>query len=410
MRYIMVKYSKNILIAIILIVTTFSTNAQNYSDYITIRQDAIFLFFKGNYYDAYKKFSLLEDNNINKPTNNDVDFWQKKCINQINSEIESTKKITDAMFFYKNKYALAYKNRKYGYINKLGETTIDFNYTFATPFNSKTGFATVFIEDDFFLIDTNGNRLNLAERVDDLNKGVEVVDFSNRNLTEILDELFLYDNVRILILSNNQIETLPKDIELMKNLEAIYLNNNKLKTIPQEIFNLPKLNTLNLSANKINHLPNISTNNSRNLTNLDLSENYISEIPEDIFNITSLTSLNLGFNRITDISENISHLNNLKHLTISNNLISEIPDEFENLTNLTHLDISKNKISDIKTLYKLIKLKVLNLSTNKIEKVSKKILNLNKLEHLDLSKNPIDTKQKSKIEKYFKDSNCIIVW
>lgn len=59
---------------------------------------------------------------------------------KVKQEQAKNKKIIDAFYFYENKFALAYKNNQYGFIDKQGNTVIEHKYDMLLPFN-ESGFA-----------------------------------------------------------------------------------------------------------------------------------------------------------------------------------------------------------------------------------------------------------------------------
>ncbi|MCP4443440.1 MAG: WG repeat-containing protein [Aureispira sp.] len=69
-----------------------------------------------------------------------------KTLKEVEKEQAKNKQIINAFYFYDDKFALAYKNSKYGFINKKGEVVIEYKYTEALPFNRNTGLAKVNIK------------------------------------------------------------------------------------------------------------------------------------------------------------------------------------------------------------------------------------------------------------------------
>ena len=89
---------------------------------------------------------------------------KEEALKAAKAERNKNKNIIDAFYFYDEKFALSYKEKSgrgvYGFINKEGETVIDFKYQEAESF-SKKGYAKVKKEDIEYWIDTVGNEYKL---------------------------------------------------------------------------------------------------------------------------------------------------------------------------------------------------------------------------------------------------------
>lgn len=124
--------------------------AQDYADAFNEGQQ---LYNQEQYYEAYLRFNaaeVLSDNAGKQGFAEQSQEWLDKAAYGIqrqqvvtDSLLQATRKLTDAFYFWDGRLALAFKYKKYGYINKAGEVVIDFNYQSATNFDEETGYARV---------------------------------------------------------------------------------------------------------------------------------------------------------------------------------------------------------------------------------------------------------------------------
>ncbi|KAI7865800.1 hypothetical protein BDF14DRAFT_1821672 [Spinellus fusiger] len=141
------------------------------------------------------------------------------------------------------------------------------------------------VEDECCIADLSHERV--CRVIDQaIDNGLETIDFSHLNLTEIPQEIselrhitifhkdrkivkpaslevFLYSNsltvlspslfklknLTVLSLRNNRLTSISPDISLLVNLEELSIGNNHLSCIPSELTNMPKLATLSLCPN-----------------------------------------------------------------------------------------------------------------------------------------------------------------
>ena len=91
--------------------------------------------------------------------------------------------------------------------------------------------------------------------IEDANQNPEIVydlNLSGQNLSEIPLNLLKFKNLKKLDLSSNNISILQKKIKLPENLELLNFSNNQLTEF--SIFPLKKLKVLNLQKNKLVHI------------------------------------------------------------------------------------------------------------------------------------------------------------
>ena len=124
------------------------------------------LYQKGEYYQAYLHFNAAHE--LGKSTG-DKQYAEKaaqeregvvhemgKQLMHFDSLLQATRKLTDIVYFYDNRLALAYKNGTYGYINKKGETIIPYQYGIASNFDEETGYAKIIVCQQKYWLAPNG--------------------------------------------------------------------------------------------------------------------------------------------------------------------------------------------------------------------------------------------------------------
>jgi len=160
--------------------------------------------------------------------------------------------IVNAFYFYDEKLALAFKNNKYGFIDKSGETVIGYKYEEAYPFDN-LGMAKVRRGGKYYLIDTNGTEYLLADGLSNLRRETQALDLRNKQLVEFPPSVgqtqFQFPRLNILLLNSNEIRIFPPNILNLSNLNVISLSNNKLRSVPFGLSLITGLRILDLSNN-----------------------------------------------------------------------------------------------------------------------------------------------------------------
>lgn len=161
------------------------------------------------------------------------------------------------------------------------------------------------------------------------------LNLSNKELTEIPQEIFLCTNLKKLKLSNNQLTKIPLSICKLHKLEVLDLSNNKLSQLHAGIFRLEQLKTLVLSNNQIKSLPK-QINNLKQLKVLILQQNGIESI-DNLTILPNLEKLNINHNKIKSLNW-LKDCSSLKSAWIGNNPIQDFQHHDLNvLQNLKHL-------------------------------------------------------------------------
>ena len=230
---------------------------------------------------------------------------------------------------------------------------------------------------ELYINDDSINNLDNCDYLSILNLRI----FVHKNINLLLDKLYKFTNLEILILYDNKITEIH-GLDNLVNLQQLNLYNNQITEI-KELHIFASLQVLHLHENYITEIKGLD--NLVNLDELRLCHNQITEI-KGLDNLVNLQKIYLSYNQITEI-KGLKNLVNLQILKLSYNKITEIKG-LDNLVNLQSLNLSYNKITEIKGLNTLASLKELNLSYNQIKEI-KGLNTLASLKELNLSYNKI---------------------
>lgn len=285
------------------------------------------------------------------------------------AEAERKERLIKALYFYEGKYALAYQNGRYGYINKDGHPVIPYKYNEATPFSAITGFAKVKRNRVSYLLSTDSSEYQLAEDLASLlskNNKANALDYSNRRSGTFPFALFEKKSLAVLLYTRNKLTELPNKVQEFKELQILDLSHNSLTTLPQEIGVLTKLRSCRLNNNNIKTLPT-TIGNAKALDDLELNNNKLTAIPSSIGQLTALEKLYLYKNKLKTLPKELSKLTKLKRLLLAENQFTTFPEAILGMKNLERLSLSQNQIEKIpSTISQLKKLQVLRLKGNPI--------------------------------------------
>jgi len=374
---------KHILSLVFCILLFVTTNGQ--SSYPEAMQEGDEAFKKGDYKKAIAKYFAAEafdpiKKNVVKDSVNKVfyaiDALRIKAVNdekQLRIANTKAQKLIDAFYFYADRFALAFKDGKFYFIDKNGDEAKLGKWEKAEQFDER-GFAKVKVKENdvlhSFLIDTSGNRYKLAYNIKDIDSSIEALDLSEQSLEQIPPELFIRKGLKVLILGNvldslpeeigqlanlttldlsgsEQINSLPKEIGSLKKLTSLNLNGTPLlESLPKEIMELKQLTTLRLTQNHSGSEADSLLKNIwglKNLTTLDLNWDQLNTLPSEIGKLANLTTLNLSGCQLYNLPKEIGKLKKLINLDLSFNYLDSLPKEIWGLTNLRTLNLYGNK-------------------------------------------------------------------
>ncbi len=168
--------------------------------------------------------------------------------------------------------------------------------------------------------------------------------FTNSNLTDFPEQIFLFPNLIEIDVSHNAITKLPLRLNELKNLKDLYVGKNHLISLGDEITSCGNLEVIKIQDNP---LKSISKEIGKLTALRELTIGQISPdcvIPVELWNLTNLTKLIITHANLSEIPPTISGLNHLTELSLENNSISEVPEELYSLKNIKSLNLGHNKI------------------------------------------------------------------
>jgi len=260
-------------------------------------------------------------------------------------------KLINAFYFYSDRFALAFKNNQFYFIDKNGDPVSKLGrYDKSDQFDYITGFAKVITQGEDFLLDTLRNNYHLVYALADLNPNATALDLRGKQLESFPNEIFQHTQLKVLILNNGYFEkqrlTLPRAIKGLGNLQVIHLTHCHLDSLPVEIGVLKNLQSLTVLGNQLTSIP-AELVNLLKLQDLDLGSNQLTSIPVEFGKLQKLQYLDLGSNQLTSIPTEFGKLQKLKELRLYENQITEVPAELGKLQNLQFLHLSGNKLTKI---------------------------------------------------------------
>jgi len=175
------------------------------------------------------------------------------------------------------------------------------------------GYARAKRDNKVFYIDRSGREYSVAEKVEDILPGTQIINLHNKKLKEIPSSIFSCTNLRVLILSNNKIDELPPEIGLLTKLEKLDFgykyswfsrNMNSISKLPPEIGKLKNLSYLGLTGNNLSLLPR-EIGDLTNLSTLFLGSNELVLLPEEIGKLRNLCDLDISYNKLQTVPRNL---------------------------------------------------------------------------------------------------------
>lgn len=347
--------------------------------------------------------------------------------------LNKAEKLTNAFYFYEDRFALSVKRGKYGFINKNGDAVISYKYEYAENFDD-IGFAKVKKKDHYgevgggifdYLIDTSGKEylvssefprnaldtvpglppsfprtsLSLPAAFRNYDLYADALDFRNNKLDEIPSTLNEFKKFEILLLGGNKLHDLPASIGDYKALKTLDLSGNDLEELPEEIGKLKKLETLILDNNNLLGLPE-EIGRLKRLKTLTLAGNVFEEgLTWSIEKLDSLRKLDLSSTQLTDLPEGIARLKQLRILNIADSRFETFPQAITRLIGLQELDMSGNEYKTFPGLNKLIKLHTLTISYMGLKKLPPEIYELKQLRRLNIYGNDIPAVEQKALQK-----------
>ena len=392
-----------------------------------------------NYYFAAGAFDPAMKNIVKEKVNKAfdmIDALKKKAEGSEKQAVQAlnkAQKLTDAFYFYEDRFALAHTYDKFYFIDMNGDEIKKLGrWDKAEQFDQFElfGFAKVKSDGVDYLLDTLGIKYKVAYEIKAIDTSIRAVDLSDKQLDIFPAKGLNYPQLEVLIFKSfynnpnsnriveflenrNDTNSFPLIITRLGNLKYLHLANFQITSLPEQIEDLKNLVTLDLLSNKLKSLPK-QIGELKNLKTLILGINQLSDLPPEITKLTNLKELYLNGNEFDIFPDIIMNLKTLKKLYLNENSIDKLPAQFaesnknlttlglsqiefnswptpvekmKNLTDLSLFDIGletlPDEIGDLKNLI------TLNLSENELTNLPTRIKELKNLRTLDLSYNKL---------------------
>lgn len=291
-----------------------------------------------------------------------------------NEAKEKTERILESLYFFDDKFGVAVRNQKYGFIDRDGNEVIRCKYLHVTNFNS-FGFAEVMLDGRLYrMIDTLGNEYSYAKSLEDLSITTELLDLSAQKFPNgtlsIPNHIIQANNLKIIILNNCDLVSLPAFIGQLTNLKYLYASGNNFKHLPNEVCNLKNLRILELATGNLQTLPD-SIGNLTDLRVLDIHDNRFSDLPKSISKL-QLSQFLAGSPYWKSIpNQFLASSTNLQKLKLTGESLTTLPNDlFEPFPNINSVSISNTKSTQLPNFSHLKKLQNLDFSNNKLQEFS----------------------------------------
>ncbi|MBL7897348.1 MAG: leucine-rich repeat domain-containing protein, partial [Crocinitomicaceae bacterium] len=148
------------------------------------------------------------------------------------------------------------------------------------------------------------------------------INFSNKGLTEVPEQILKCKNLVSLNLSNNGIVTIPEELAELSALKVLDLSMNRgLNPIDVDmLFENARFKLSELFLHKCNllYVPS-SLNRQSDLKNLDISSNRLTSLPYTFMELSKLEKINVSNNKLRNISWVVNYWWSLKSIDFSNN-------------------------------------------------------------------------------------------
>ena len=217
-----------------------------------------------------------------------------------------------------------------------------------------------------------------------------LVNYKERELTSIPEEILGNKLITNLNLEDNKITYLPVWITSLTVLKVLYLTNNQISDISL-LAKMPSLELIYMNRNKVSELPE-DIGNLKQLRRLYLGHNQLEYLPDSFYELTELRMLILKANKLTSLDDKIRQLQRLVNLDISKNQLSELPAGIGQCRELKQLQLNSNKLASLPWQMKdLGVLEELNIARNQLTAIESlptaiKVLRMegNPLQHVDV--------------------------
>ncbi|KAF9411043.1 hypothetical protein BGZ94_001459 [Podila epigama] len=210
-------------------------------------------------------------------------------------------------------------------------------------------------------------------------KGTGIMNISSRELTEVPHEIwnmYTVDPDKIVVDFNSTSTAWYDAVDLTRLIAA----DNKITFIGPRIQEFGALTVVDVGVrryyfklpmfhgNELTDLPDEIRHLER-LATLNLSNNKFTKLPDVLFTLTTLLDLQLANNQLSgSLNPSISSLNKIENLDLTGNMLTDLPLELSQLKAMRKLRLSKNALTSLPAaiLAQMPKLTELEIGENKL--------------------------------------------
>lgn len=176
-------------------------------------------------------------------------------------------------------------------------------------------------------------------------RGARELNFYQKRLRRVPDEVFRETGLETLILAENLLVEVPPEIGGLKYLRMLDLGHNYLRAVPSELGDLEGLDAfLYLHDNRLTDLPS-ALGKLRRLRYLNIGENRLRRIPDSVAQLESLVELRIGQNQLVELPDGLGELSHLEELHLRGNQLRSLPAALVRLERLEYLDLRGNPLA-----------------------------------------------------------------
>ena len=169
--------------------------------------------------------------------------------------------------------------------------------------------------------------------------GTLELDWANRGLTALPEEIGSLTRLEKLNLAGNELSDLPEALASCTALRTLFFLNNRFTAVPSVLGRLPALSMLSFKSNRVEHIPEDALPPS--LAWLILTDNALAALPAALGRLPRLRKLMLASNQLRALPD-MSGLAALELVRLSDNHLQEFPEALLQLPRLAWLAVAGN--------------------------------------------------------------------
>jgi hypothetical protein len=169
--------------------------------------------------------------------------------------------------------------------------------------------------------------------------GTLELDWANRGLTSLPEEIGTLTRLEKLNLAGNELADLPQALARCTALRTLFFLNNRFTAVPSVVGRLPALTMLSFKSNRLERIPEDALPPS--LAWLILTDNALTELPAALGRLPRLRKLMLASNQLRTLPD-LSGLAALELVRLSDNRLAAFPEALLALPRLAWLAVAGN--------------------------------------------------------------------